>query len=108
MPEDLKTQIDALYDTVGKYLYADPALWERGFRLDLLRRREVAVWHRIAAAWQRYCDTHGFVTVPAQEAQKIVGALVGISMGCDPCEGPNSLDVAIAEELRDYFASLQA
>ena len=66
--------------------------------------REIAVWTRIAAAWKRYCEDHGLTTVPVQEAQRIIGALAGISMGLDPCAGPNPLDEATAKKLmKCYF-----
>ena len=109
LPDDLKQQITQLYHSVGKYLYGSLAQWERGFLLDhdRFRRREVAVWHRIASAWQRYCENHGLTTVSAQQARKIIGALAGISMGCDPCDGPNPLDEATANELRDCFVSVR-
>ena len=107
LPDDLKQQIDALYESVGKYLYANPALWERGFLLDhdRFRRREVAVWTRIASAWQRYCKNHG--PVPGQEARRIISALAGISMGVNPCGGPNPLDEPTAKELTELYLSPQ-
>ena len=48
----------------------------------------------------------GTPAVPTREAQRIIRALVSISLGGNPCEGPSPLDKTTAKELADCFASV--
>jgi len=82
LPPELLEQIEAAYETVGSYLGTTLKQFEIGFMRDPHPEREVAMWSKVAAAWDHYHEKHlGGLVRPEAEEQKIVGALVAISSG---------------------------
>jgi hypothetical protein len=82
LPPELLEQIEAAYETVGPYVGTTLEQFEIALMRDSHPARGVAMWSKVAAAWDHYHEKHlGGLIRPEAEEQKIVGALVAISSG---------------------------
>jgi len=77
---ELLDQIKAVFDVIGPYTGMNLEQFEIGFMWDMHQQWEVAVWVRITKAWLAYHeDFLGNNTLPKEEEQQILWALVAIS-----------------------------
>jgi hypothetical protein len=82
LPQDLLGQIKAVYEVIGPHIGMTLEHFEIDFMRNLHPEREVAVWCGIAKSWLAYHeDFLGNETLPDEEEQKLLGALVAISTG---------------------------
>jgi hypothetical protein len=82
LSEDVLTAIQFSYETVGHYVKPTLEQYELDFMRDAQPEREVAVWLRIAFAWQLYHERYITNTVLSDEQEtNLVITLVLISMG---------------------------
>jgi len=82
LPDDLLAAIHAIYETLGPFLRMNLEQWKLGFMRDTHPEQEVAVWCRIAWAWNLYHEQFPESSdLPHEEEEKIVGALIAVSTG---------------------------
>jgi hypothetical protein len=80
LPPELLDQIKAVFDAIGPYLNMTLEQFEIGFMRDMHPESEVALWFRITKAWLAYHeDFLANETLPKQEEQKLLRALIAIS-----------------------------
>ena len=80
LPPELLDQIKAVFDAIGPYLNMTLEQFEIGFMRDMHPESEVALWFRITKAWLAYHeDFLANETLPKQEEQKLLCALIAIS-----------------------------
>jgi hypothetical protein len=81
---DLLDQIKAVFEVIGPYIGMTLEQFEIGFMRDMHPESEVALWFNITKAWLAYHeDFLGNKTLPNEEEQKLLGALIAISTGIE-------------------------
>jgi len=84
LPPKFLEMVKGVYDVIGPYFGMTLEQFEIGFMRDMHPQREVAVWVRIAKAWLAYHeDFLGSETLPKEEEQQLLGALIAISTGVE-------------------------
>ena len=82
LPPELLDQIKAVFDVIGPYINMTLEQFEIGFMRDMHPESEVALWCSITAAWLAYHEKYlNDETLPDEEERKLLGALIGISLG---------------------------
>ena len=84
LPHELLDQIKAVFDVIGPYIGMTLEQFEIGFMRDMHPESEVVLWFRITKAWLAYHENFlGNKTLPNEEEQKLLGALIAISTGIE-------------------------
>ena len=80
----LLERIEAVFDVVGPYVGSNLEQFEINLMRDSNPELEVAVWCSITAAWIAYHEKYlNDERLPDAEEKKLLGALIGISMGIE-------------------------
>ena len=73
------------FDLIGPWVGSNREVFETNLMRDAHPTREIDLWLRMAAAWQKYHVLYLASQVQAEEDEsKLVGTLVAISLGCGP------------------------
>ena len=107
LPEELRQQIQAVYDVLGRYFNMTAEDFEAGFQRDAEPEAEVHLWMDITAAWIAYHEDYlDDKLLPDAEEKKLLSALIAISTGIDD---PSKLGVPVevGDRLLECFGELE-
>lgn len=80
LPAGLDEQVRDLYERIGRFFVPAYETWEHGFCCDMVPERELAVWTRLARAFEAYVQKEHPLGVSKIKGEKLVVALVGFTL----------------------------
>lgn len=103
LSHELDAKARLLYQHVGRFVFSSYEHWEFSLCCEKHPELEISVWTRIALALSRYSRVHGFTLAADDQVKPFIAALIALSFGADPIQGPNPINPTQAKELERYY-----